>query len=740
MNDDWDDDGIPNYLDTDDDNDNVPTFDEDWESPNTGTPLDDDTDGDGAPDFLDRDDDNDSIPTIDEDWDSPGQPLLTNTDLPDPNNPLDMFELGDLLPDFRDADDDGDSILTIDEDRDGDGDPRTDNTDALAGLPPCNPGQRVLCSDDLPDFRDPDDEGDGAPTWAELLFGTGEYVPDTDGDGFADGREWINFLDFAEVDAEDWVDLAPPCAGDPFVLEADGRPATTGKVWGIPWDRDCDTVINPLDTDDDGDGLGTGFFGSGGESSADLDCLEGTGIVLGDGIPNWLDIDSDNQTQIVAAGAHPNCPTGGPDCELTTDSEESDNFDSDGDTFPDAYDCDDSGPEGDPDLDGISNQVETQLCPEDPDGSGPLLRPGLENCPEDYPFIGNSCANNPDSDCDGVLDCEELGLPCPDGVPYTPEQSVPGTLIDSDLDGAPDIYDGDDDGDSILTVDELDFFCPAGSSASPSDIMPEAADPPLQWQYFCIEDCPVGQSCPTVIVGNELDPTSRNTDAPGAFAPPFPLTPDQVPDYLDDDDDGDGKLTLDEGTGDVDQDGTVNYLDPNDLDGPEADADQDGLPNGIESALGTSPYTDDTDADGVSDLAEVGDFTDPTDTDNDGIIDALDDDDDNDGLLTIDEGIEDVDQDGLPNHIDTDSDGDGLDDMAENPNGDVTLDDDCDGTPNFQDFIDGDGPCAVGTGDTGDTDDGGGCGCASSANPVGAAGLVLLAGLLVRRRRVTESA
>ncbi len=50
-NDDTDCDGIPNYLDDDDEDDGTPTIDEDANG--NGTPLDDDSDGDGLPDYLD---------------------------------------------------------------------------------------------------------------------------------------------------------------------------------------------------------------------------------------------------------------------------------------------------------------------------------------------------------------------------------------------------------------------------------------------------------------------------------------------------------------------------------------------------------------------------------------------------------------------------------------------------------------------------------------------------------------
>ncbi|MFZ4516654.1 MAG: lectin-like protein, partial [Acidimicrobiia bacterium] len=46
---------------------------------------------------------------------------------------------------------------------------------------------------------------------------------------------------------------------------------------------------------------------------------------------------------------------------------------------------------------------------------------------------------------------------------------------------------------------------------------------------------------------------------------------------------------------------------------PAADEDSDGLSNGQEQVLGTNPYLRDTDSDGVNDLREVGDMSDPLD-------------------------------------------------------------------------------------------------------------------------------
>ncbi len=65
--DDTDGDGLPNYIEFDDDGDTVPTTAEKVNyTENDGVSLAQDTDGDGIPDYLDNDDDNDGVLTRDE--------------------------------------------------------------------------------------------------------------------------------------------------------------------------------------------------------------------------------------------------------------------------------------------------------------------------------------------------------------------------------------------------------------------------------------------------------------------------------------------------------------------------------------------------------------------------------------------------------------------------------------------------------------------------------------------------
>lgn len=134
---------------------------------------------------------------------------------------------------------------------------------------------------------------------------------------------------------------------------------------------------------------------------------------------------------------------------------------------------------------------------------------------------------------------------------------------------------------------------------------------------------------------------------------PIDTDGDGIIDALDDDDDDDTLLTSQEielGTNPK-----------------NADTDDDALNDALEISdeIGTDPLKADTDSDGILDGSEVGsEPSNPMDTDKDGMIDALDTDDDNDGIPTAIETKINSDP------LNQDSDGDGVsdsDEMGDNP-------------------------------------------------------------------------
>lgn len=135
------------------------------------------------------------------------------------------------------------------------------------------------------------------------------------------------------------------------------------------------------------------------------------------------------------------------------------------------------------------------------------------------------------------------------------------------------------------------------------------------------------------------------------------------------DTDGDGLTDADEffihrtnpALADTDRDGLNDYdeLNTHNTDPFIADSDEDGMTDGWEVQYGLNPLLDDASLDSDSDsITNIDEFTrgsDPTstDTDNDGLENAVDEDDDNDGLTDIEEAEHGTN----PLLADTDSDG-----------------------------------------------------------------------------------
>ncbi|MCB1754195.1 MAG: OmpA family protein [Gammaproteobacteria bacterium] len=284
-----------------------------------------------------------------------------------------------------------------------------------------------------------------------------------------------------------------------------------------------------------------------------------------------------------------------------------------------------------------------------------------------------------DSDGDGLLDPQDPDADG-DGIDNTEEGDE---STDTDADGIPDYLDTDSDGDGIDDINE-------GVLDTDGDGIPNYRDPDSDGDGIA-------------------DAREGVVDSDG----------DGVVDYLDLDSDNDAISDAEEGDVDTDTDGVADYLDLDaDADGildahesgaaAGLDANGDGRidgavgSNGLADSVETAPDSGiiDYNADGLADTAvdtdgdSLADFRDTdsdadgiddavegsTDTDADGTADFRDTDSDDDGILDLDEGTLDSDGDGAADFRDIDADNDGIPDSDEG-----SEDTDGDGTPDYLD-------------------------------------------------------
>lgn len=651
---------------------------------------------------------------------------------------------GDLVDCYRDSDDDGygefPGVIVAPIGNDCGAEPfmadnaaDCDDADASVNpgvLDPCGDGIDSDCSGAL------DDDGDGLTFAEEEALGTDDCLADTDADQADDRAEVIASTDPLDDDSDgdtildglEYGGATPVDTDNDGLIDAldddddDDLVLTMIEVAVGAGDFDGDTIPNHLDDDDDNDSLFTWLE----DADHDLDPTNDDSDL--DGHANWVDRDDDDDgvdtvLEVSVGANHLAIDTDG---DTVPDGLEWGPGglprNTDGDAEPDVLDTDDDNDLidtlieglGDPDGDGVPNYLdqdsdgdgkndvdEGSIADSDADGqldwldsndsdgeAGDVDHDGLLT--RDENTLGTT-SNDPDTDADGV----------PDGIEVGGDVSNPRN---SDQDPYFDVFDPDDDGDTVDTLLETGVTCDDGALYelwfSTTDLTVECAD---------------GSSPPLVF---------KDTDG------------DLTPDYLDDDDDGDGiptQLEDADGDGDLfdddhDGDAIPDFVDVWSEDGPTGDFDGDGLTNTEEQAIGSNPYTDDTDGDGVIDANEL------QDTDGDGTPDWADEDDDDDGIPTLVEGQQDPDHDGKPNYLDDDSDGDGLRDADEG-----AADSDCDGVPDRLDTTDdalrcsGDAPAGVT-----ETYTGSACGgCASGGSGANGLGLALVAlGLgMIRRRR-----
>lgn len=443
---DSDGDGIPNFFDTDSDNDGVLDIDESGlTDPEVTAPA--DKDADGLPDYIDTDSDGDGVPDNQDNCRVEINPDQANLD-------------GDTLGDACDDDIDGDGVANdieratcstveggdqptvpedyecgegtvdvncdgleddyvcdeaVDSDCDGVEENGADEKDNCPNL--FNPFQNAADCAESPIITDrchhaegclnpcgADTDGDGILDGIE--FGSGETAVDSDGDGMPDALDTDSDND-GVPDMEEVVPGQPPADtdSDGIVDYLDTDSDNDGILDG---DDNCRIVVNPEQDDMDGDGTGDACAG-------DTD---------GDGVLNDQD----------------NCPTASNADQSDVDQDGLGDVcdeDIDGDNIANADDnCQSAAnaDQADMDSDGIGD-----VCDDDRDGDG--VANTDDNCPDQSNADQVDICT--DSDGDGITDNVDN---CPNVA--NPRQE------DSDGNGVGDKCDDDSDGDGVANADD----------------------------------------------------------------------------------------------------------------------------------------------------------------------------------------------------------------------------------------------------------------------------------------------
>ncbi len=716
-------DGVPDFLDLDSDNDGI------WDAveanegavPNglsttTGQFALDDPDNDGLMNFVDTDD----VTTGG----------ISNLANPDTDS--------DGLSDYRDIDSDGDGITDIIEaqttaafiglaNNDSDGDGIDDNFDPSSGGTQITP----VNSDgvDVEDYLDSDSDNDGVTDAAEgddanfdgygdwdantnNIVDDGAFNVDTDGDGLSDlfdtitlgtvGNETGSNADLQNTDGIDFRNWRDNNDDNDAVLTED-EDANGNNNWAddlnadasgnVPDflffnDFDNDLITDANDGDSDNDGI-LDVDEDGGESvdpSGDADSdgipnfkdpditgLSSTADTNGDGIfdvfdqdldgiPDFRDRDSDND------GVPDLVEAGGTDADgngIADGLEDADNdgipdgvdvdqtggVDSDGDSIDDAFDFsiaggtdtdgDDIIDSADPDSDGDgiadtydANNGGTTLTPADNDGDGLVdyldLDSDNDGIPDLIEYAGTD--TNGDGQLDDLTDSNNDGLA---DLVDTANGGIALTRPDNDGDGIRDYIDLDSDNDGLTDTVE------SGGTDTNNDGAIDGA----------------GTDTDADGLADDVDPDNSGTPIGNSD-----IDGDGVLDFRDLDVDNDGYPDILEAGGtDSDNDGIVNN---------QLDSDNDGIPDNVDvSQFATNGGSGtDTDADQIDDSFDV-DQTGGSDDDGDGIDNTHDTDANGDGyddaVETTPYGQEDKEGDGNKDFRDMDSDGDGIPDVTE---------------------------------------------------------------------------
>ncbi len=484
-----------------------------------------DTDADAIPDHDDLDSDNDGIHDVAEagfafsDTNNDGRiddgmgnvPTVSTTGLTpiiDPAITADAIPFPpdfdkDLVPDWHDLDSDNDGIHDVREGGNADFD-----DDAIVGEGTPTVDQNGLITADavgLPHTTTsilPDVDNDQIPDWHDL---------DSDNDGINDVRE----AGFEDTDNDGIIGVGAPVVNVHGIATEDSQMSPLNTTSNVP-DKDNDSVPDWHDLDSDNDGINDVI--EGGASDPDNDGIIGTGnpivntsgqatsspdgtplgttSTLGDfdndGVPDWHDLDSDNDgINDVLEGGNPDpdndgiigegTPTVNTKGQGTADemsnplNPTSDPNDTDGDGIPDYLDIDS-------DNDGLSDVLEAGF--DDPDGDG-IVGEGTPEVNDDGQATADGSGNpvdptsNPiDFDGDGTPDFQDIDSDN-DGIDDQIECPNGSNCPDTDNDGMPDWHDLDSDDDGLPDAEE----CNGGAPCADED----ANGTPDFQEYTCSE-------------------------------------------------------------------------------------------------------------------------------------------------------------------------------------------------------------------------------------------------------------
>ncbi len=289
---DTDSDGLDDYLDLDSDGDGITdnveaqlsgsyvapasgdtdgdgilnVYDEDVSAGNALDPI--DSDGDTTEDFLDTDSDDDGIDDVIEAWDA-DHDGFGDWDSDGDNDPSDQTGYG--------SDNDGDGISYL-----------FDNVTAvttIANISGSSAGVQDTDEDGIPDYRDTDDDDDGTLTSAEDTNTNSNWTDD-----FSQGGGTVpNYLYSPDWDNDGIANENDLDADNDGLLNTD---EVINSIYAPYSDLDQDGIYNYLDSDL------PGF------TDNNLDGVDDRYDQDLDGVPNFLDLDSDNDgiSDIIEAG------------------------------------------------------------------------------------------------------------------------------------------------------------------------------------------------------------------------------------------------------------------------------------------------------------------------------------------------------------------------------------------------------------------------------------------------------